>query len=119
MRELGQLEERHRDFEERDARVVAVSLDGPEDAKKTHDRFQNLRVVADRDGSLIRPLGFLHEGAHGPSGEETAAPTTVLIDRQGVVRWLYRADRYIERLPPRQLLEAMEKYLPRPNAGKD
>jgi peroxiredoxin len=120
MRELVQLEERYKDFEDRNAQVVVVSLDGRDEAREMKEKkgFHHLRVVADRDGNLIRNARILHEGAHSPLGGEMAAPTTVLIDRHGQVRWLHRADRYLERLSPRQLLDAMAEHMPIPGDGK-
>jgi peroxiredoxin len=111
MKELGQLEERYRDFEDRQARVIVVSLEDRSTAEETRKEFPHLLVAADQDGDLIRKLRFLHEGASSPHGDDMAAPTTVLIDRAGKVRWLYRADRYIERLSPRELLEEMKKRM--------
>lgn len=48
---------------------------------------------------------------HGPDGNLTLSPTTMLIDKAGIVRWIYRADRFIERLSPDQLLEAAKTHL--------
>ena len=43
-----------------------------------------------------------------PSGEDVAAPTTLLIDGRGVVRWMFRPDRAIERLSPAEVLAAVD-----------
>ncbi len=47
MIELGQLEGRHQDFDSRNVRVVAVSLDGLDDSRKTQDKFPHLVIVSD------------------------------------------------------------------------
>lgn len=39
------------------------------------------------------------------------APTTILIDRTGLVRWVGRKDRYIERLTPADVLAAVDQHL--------
>jgi hypothetical protein len=39
-----------------------------------------------------------------------AAPTTILVDGQATVRWLFRADRFMEQLSPAQLLAAIDKH---------
>ena len=48
---------------------------------------------------------------HGPDGNLTMSPTTLLIDKTGIVQWIYRAERFIERLSPDNLLEAAIKHL--------
>ena len=51
MVELGQLERNHQEFEKRKTRVVAVSIEGLDDAKKTQADFPHLVVVADPERS--------------------------------------------------------------------
>ena len=46
MIELGQLERRHEDFARQNARVIVVSMEGAEDAKKTQADFPHLVVLA-------------------------------------------------------------------------
>jgi alkyl hydroperoxide reductase subunit AhpC len=111
MVELGQLERRHEDFTRRNVLVLVVSLEGEDDAAKTQAQFQHLKVVADADHRLIDAAGVLHLGAN-PHGGDAAAPTTILIDRHGVVQWLFRPDRVITRLSPDEVLEAVDRHLP-------
>ena len=111
MVELGELEAHQADFARRNARVVAVSIEGREDAQKTRSEFPHLTVVCDQDRKLVAAAEVLDVGAH-PAGGDAAAPTTVLIDRQGVVKWLYRPGRYIDRLSPADLLAAVDQHLP-------
>jgi alkyl hydroperoxide reductase subunit AhpC len=111
MIELGQLERHHEDFAKRNVRVLVVSLEGQDDAEKTQTQFPHLLVVADADRSLINAAGVLHAQA-GPEGADAAAPTTILIDRGGVVRWLFRPDLVLTRLSPEELLAAVDNQLP-------
>src|SRR5258708_29757816 len=97
MIELGELEARHADFSRRNARVMVVSLDNQEDAAKTQAQFPDLRVVADSEAHLVSAAGVLHPHA-GPGGRDAAAPTTILIDQTGTVKWLFRSDSYMARL---------------------
>jgi hypothetical protein len=39
-------------------------------------------------------------------------PTTILADRHGTVRWLYRSPEVIVRLSPDDVLRAIERYIP-------
>ncbi|HKI35863.1 MAG TPA: redoxin domain-containing protein [Gemmataceae bacterium] len=111
MIELGQLEARHQDFDSRHVRVVAVSLDGLDGSTKTQNKFPHLVVVSDKKKSLAMAAELIAP-QHSPAGGDTVAPTTVLIDRRGEVRWLFRPDRFIERLSPDQVLEAVDEQLP-------
>ena len=111
MVELGQLERRHEDFARRNVRIFVVSLEGRDEAAKTQAQFPHLTAVADAEHHLIDAVGALHPHAN-PEGGDAAAPTTILIDRDGVVRWLFRPDRYLTRLSPDELLDAVDHHLP-------
>lgn len=110
MTELGELEQRRADFANRNTRVVVVSLEGPEDAKKTQAQFPHLLVVADASRGLSTVADSIHEGSN-PHGGDTSSPATLLIDRQGTVRWEYRPARYFSRLTPDDLLAAIDQHL--------
>jgi peroxiredoxin len=110
MIELGKLEANHEKFKRRNAQVVVVSLEGPEDAQETKKDFDHLVVVADKERGLTSKVEVIHKHS-APDGGDTSAPTTILIDRHGIVRWLYRPDRFFRRLAPEEVLEAMDKYL--------
>ena len=111
MIELGELEKRHQDFENRHVRIVAVSNDDQETAQKTQDAFPHLVVVADANRELSTLADVIHPHS-GPGGGDTAAPATLLVDRDGTVRWVYRPDRYLSRLSPDELLAEIDRHLP-------
>lgn len=111
MIELGQLERHHEDFARRHARVIAVSLEGLDDAKKTQADFPHLLVLADEQRGLTEAVGVLHPHA-GPGGTDAAAPTTILVDRNGIVRWVYRSDEVVARLAPEEVLQAIDAHVP-------
>lgn len=110
MKELGELDDHQAEFAKRNGRVVVVSAEGPELARQTQEQFPHLVVLSDPDYQLVKAADVLHAGA-APDGSDTAAPTTILIDRQGVVKWLYRPDRHIVRLPAKELLTATDEHL--------
>jgi len=112
MTELGELESHFQEFKKRKkpVEIVAISMDNRENAQKSQARFPNLKVVADTDQKLCRTLNVLH-------GEDKAAPTTILVDGQGTVRWLFRPDRFLERLSPAQLLSVIDQHMPEPGAS--
>jgi peroxiredoxin len=111
MIELGQLESRHEEFARRKAHVIAVSLEGPDDAKKTQADFPHLVVLADENRGLSNAAALIHAQSH-PEGGDTAAPTTILVDPNGVVRWLYRSGSALERLSPDDVLQAVDRHVP-------
>jgi peroxiredoxin len=114
MIELGQLERRHPDFAERKTQVVVVSLEGAEDAARTQADFPHLLVLADEGRGLSEAAGLIHP-RQAPDGGDTAAPTTIVVDRQGTVRWLFRPGEVITRLAPDDVLEALDRHLPPAN----
>jgi alkyl hydroperoxide reductase subunit AhpC len=111
MIELVQLERRHDEFPKRNTRVLVASVEGLEDARKTQDEYPHLIVLADRDGTLSQTAGLIHPHA-GPDGRDADAPTTILVDSQGIVRWLYRSSAVIERLSPDDVLQAIDRQMP-------
>ena len=107
MIELGELERRWQDFEDREVTVVAVSLEGVNDAKATQATFPHLRIVADDRRSLSESVEVIHK-ASARDGGDTSAPTTMLIAGDGTVRWVFRPDRVFTRLSPDQVLAAID-----------
>ena len=110
MTELVQLERRHDDFSKRETRVIAVSVEGLDDARKTQADYPHLSVVSDEARGLSEAAGLIHPHA-APDGGDTDVPTTILVDRGGTVRWLYRSPSVIERLSPDEVLRAIDRQL--------
>jgi peroxiredoxin len=110
MIELGQLEAHHDEFARRHTRVVAVSVDGLDDSRKTKQNFPQLTIVADHDHNLVDAAAVLHPGA-GEHGEDVAAPTTILVDKHGVVRVLFRPTNVGSRLSASEVLAMVDKEL--------
>ncbi len=112
MIELVKLERRHEDFERRNVRVVVVSMEGLQDAQKTQAQFSHLVVLADEGRGLSQAVDLIHVHARS-NGDDADTPTTILVDRGGIVRWVYRPAEVISRLSPDDILEALEKHLPK------
>ena len=110
MIELGQLETHHDEFAKRHTRVVAVSVDGLDDSKKTQQDVPHLTVVADHNHNLVDAVKVLHQGA-GERGEDVAAPTTIFVDKHGVVRSLYRPTSVGNRLSAKEVLATVDQKL--------
>lgn len=110
MIELVQLEKEHREFEKRGTRVVVVSLEEQDDARVTQQEFPHLMVVSDSNRNLAEAVKVVHPDSN-PEGGDTTAPTTLLVDGRGQVRWVYRPQRYLTRLSPAEVLAAIDEHL--------
>lgn len=90
--------------------VIALSKDTQEIARKHRERDGlGFTLLSDPDLAVIKRFGLLHEGAvefqtffladHFPLGwptgfKQMAIPTTLLLDENGIVRWIDQADDY-------------------------
>lgn len=110
MIELVQLERRHEEFPKRNARVIAVSVEGLDDARKTQADFPHLTVLSDEALGLSEAAGLIHRHA-APDGRDADVPTTILVDRRGSVRWLYRSPSVIARLAPDEVVRAIDRNI--------
>jgi peroxiredoxin len=109
MVELGQLERHHEEFAKRHARVVAVSLDKVEDSAETQKKFPDLTIISDADKSLANAAQVMAPpNQKSLEGGPTVAPTTAVIDRAGVIRWVSRKDNFMERTTPEEVLAALD-----------
>ena len=65
-------------------------MEGLDDARKSQTQFPHLIALADEARGLSEAAGLIHPHA-APDGRDADAPTTILVDRHGIVRWLYRS----------------------------
>jgi|SRR5262245_17827034 alkyl hydroperoxide reductase subunit AhpC len=111
MTELVQLERRHEDFQKRNSRLLVVSVEGLEDAWKTQSDFPHLTVLSDEARKLSEAAALIHPHA-APDGGDADVPTTILVDRRGTVRWIYRSPSVIARLSPDEVLQSIDQNVP-------
>lgn len=78
--------------------ILVVSPDPNAKSQELAERLKaRYRFLTDADLAVTRRYGLLHaRGGH--RGQDVPRPTTIVIDRQGVVRWLSLAD-YIQVRP--------------------
>src|SRR5262245_25199076 len=110
MIELGQLEEHHEEFARRNTRVIVVSLEDEKDAQETQRDYPHLVAVADKEAGLANALQVIHRHS-APDGGDSIAPTTLLVDGSGVVRWTFRPDTFLRRLSPAEIGAAIDKHM--------
>jgi peroxiredoxin len=87
MRQLREFAQHASEFEQANARLVAISVDDQEHAhlvweKKADRRFV---VLSDPGAKVIRKYGLLHP--HGKGDEDIAIRTTYILDENGRERW--------------------------------
>ena len=88
--------------------IVAVSPDPNERSQELATRLRlDYRFVADRDLALTRRYGLVHARG-GPDGEDVPTPTTVVLDRDGVVRWLWVSSNFQVRPDPAVVRHAVQ-----------
>ena len=88
--------------------LFAVSVDPPAASRRLQDRLKSrFTFLADEEGVLLDKLGIRHRGGRN-DGVDIAYPTAVLVDADGVVRWIFRSDTYRERARADQVFAAIE-----------
>ena len=87
--------------------IVAVSPDPNERSQKIAEGLHlGYRFLADRDLAVTRRYGLVHAGA-GENGQDVPRPATVVLDRDGVVRWFSITRNFQVRPDPDDVLRAV------------
>jgi peroxiredoxin len=88
--------------------VLAVAIDSKADLQKMADKIAkdgkapNIVFLSDPDHRVIDRYGIWN-----PAGKRWPHPTTLVIDRQGIVRWKFVEIDYRVRPKNEQILEAL------------
>jgi len=87
--------------------ILAISPDSNERSQALAERLRaRYRFLTDRDLTVTRRYGLVHARG-GNKGQDVPRPTTVVIDRQGIVRWLWLADNIQVRPEPGDVSRAV------------
>jgi peroxiredoxin len=97
------------EFNKRDIRVAAVSVDSVETNQKL-SRKQGFAfpLLSDPKAEVVRRYDLLHAGA-GPEGHDIARPAEFLIDSSGTVRWVNLTEDFRVRARGEQALKVVEQ----------
>jgi peroxiredoxin len=104
------------EFDQRGIQVVTVSTDHPQEIREGRGRH-GLQALMLSDPQLVvtDAFGLRNTGYHSaPPGDDTEAlpvPTSLLVDRQGRVLWIDKADNYQKRSGPEVVLAAIRTHL--------
>ena len=63
--------------------------------------------LLDEDSAVTKEYGLYH--AIGIDAFDIAHPATLVIDRRGIVRWIYRGDNQFDRAPLDSVLKAVRE----------
>ena len=95
------------DAERAGIEVVAVSPDPNEQSQKLAEGLRlGYRFLADRDLAVTRRWGLMQPRG-GPEGQDIPRPATVVLDREGVVRWFAVSGNFQVRPDSRDVLRAL------------
>jgi peroxiredoxin len=106
--------ERHLpEFAARNARIVAISVDSPEESRKlSASQGYTFPILSDPQAVTIRAYGILHPHG-GEDGRDIARPAEFLVDRDGTIRWENLTENLLARLRPETVLAAVDRLATR------
>lgn len=108
MTHLRELEAHHAEFDRVGADVIVVSIEDLDAAATSQREFPHLTVVSDERRELSNAIDLINKG-FSPDGGDSAAPTILLVDRDGTVQWIHRPARFIARPSASELAATIEQ----------
>ena len=108
--ELAELTEHADEFRSAGLDTVAISTDQVERSKMLAGFLRTkIPLLSDNSESLLAPLGLVQ---HHRNGEpDNAIPAFFIVDRDGVVRWIFTSPYYRELPRPDTLLDAAKSVI--------
>lgn len=106
---MRSLEQHLEEFKKRNVRVLAISVDTPEQSKKlSQQRGYTFSILSDAQRQVIKRYDLLHAGG-GPTGD-IARPAEFLLDAEGIVRWMNLTEDYRIRPKPEDILATIDRF---------
>jgi peroxiredoxin len=103
--ELAALTERRSAFEHARAATLAISADPIERSKYLGNYLgTTIPLLSDSAESILKPLGLVQ--THRDGEPDSAIPAFLIVDRDGVVQWIYTSPYYRQLPRPDDLLAA-------------
>ena len=95
MGELGELAQHYNQFRALGVEVVALSVDPLPQARQVWRRFgRRFPVLSDAKFHAMQLYGTRSPEYKNQLGISVNTPTLILIDAQGVIRWVHQAENY-------------------------
>lgn len=106
--ELEQLQNYYATIRTYGVKIYAVSIDSPEVNRPLRERVgADYTFLSDPDATVLDKLNIRHHTPN-PSGKDIAIPTQILVDKAGIVRWIYQPSNYRIRARPETLLSVLQ-----------
>ena len=106
--ELEQLQKHYDTIRTYGVRLYAVSVASPDQNRALSERVgTGFTFLSDPDGRLLDQLNISHTTPN-PTGKDIPIPTQILVDKSGVVRWIYQPPNYRIRARPETVLKAIK-----------
>ena len=106
--ELGQLQQYYDAIRKYGVQIYAVSVDSPEVNRALRERVgAGYTFLSDPDATVLGQLNIRHHTPN-PSGKDIAIPTQILVDKTGIVRWIYQTSNYRIRARPETILAVLD-----------
>jgi peroxiredoxin len=111
MRQLREFAQHSAEFDQLQARLVAISVDDRQHAQMVWDQKTDRKftILSDPGANVIRQYGILH--AHGMGDADIALRTTFVLDANGRERWR-RVSATIPEIPKSAEVLAVLRLLP-------
>ena len=109
--QLRELETHHANFERVGVKVAVVSIEDVATAAETQRDFPHLVVISDAQRELAHAVDLINKG-FAPDGSDCAIPTILIVDQQGIVKWVHRPARFISRPSSAELIAKIAQVIP-------
>jgi peroxiredoxin len=91
------------------AKVITLSADSPKSLSAYKQKTGlNLIFLSDPKREVITRYGLLHPKS-GYEGEDVSRPATLIIDKEGTVRWIRASTNLMVRPDPQEILGVLRK----------
>jgi peroxiredoxin len=108
--ELAELTARADEFRRAGVDVIAISADPIERSKMLAGFLNsNIPLLSDNHESILAPLGLVQRHRNGEP--DNAIPAFLIVDRDGVLRWIFTSPYYRESPSPETLLDAAKAVI--------
>jgi peroxiredoxin len=106
---LRSFQDRLGDFDARQVRLVAISVDPPEISRELcRTQGYTFPFLSDTSSQALRAYDLVHVKA-GPGGTDISRPAEFLIDSNGTVRWVNLTESIAVRARPEQVLKTVDE----------
>jgi len=106
--ELGKLQQYYDAIRNYGVQIYAVSIDSPEVNRALRERVgAGYTFLSDPDATVLGQLNIRHHTPN-PTGKDIAVPTQILVDKTGIVRWIYQTSNYRIRARPETILAVLD-----------